>query len=176
MTDRLPSPTGRPAAARLSLVLAILLIGAAVVTGHDAAVALGQLSGSSWLLAALSPLDGLSGDSVAVLAVGIGAAAIAVLILLVALLPAPKTHRPSDLASHVWISDRALSAAAVAAAENVPGVASAVVRVKRSKLAVTVHSDREHIADTVRDAITRHVGDWGTHTIKITTRRLRHDA
>ena len=131
-----PAPRARPAAAGVSLVIAMLLLALAVVGVHELLVDQHWSSGSSWLGSLSRSLDGLApGTGITALAVLV--ALVGLWLLVVAIAPARRTHQRTPVDDgDVWISRRAVSRLAVQAAERTPGVDSARATLSRRSLLV----------------------------------------
>lgn len=147
-----PAPTARPAAQAAAVVVGLLLLALAGALVRDAAVALGWLSGSSWTLALLRDLDGLT-STAAVQAASAIAVVLGVLLVLVALRPARATHRAAG--DGLWLSPAAMTALAATVADRTPGVVGVDTRRSgRRRIALDVVSGARHDPGAVEQAVT----------------------
>lgn len=139
-TDR---ALGRPPAPRhravaIGVVMALALVGVAVVAVRDLAVAQGWAAGEPWLAAGIRGLDGLE-PTTGVLAAATAVGALGLLLVLAGLLPARRHHVPADGAGHLWSTPSALAEVARASVDRSQGVVSArVARASRGRVVVDV--------------------------------------
>ena len=93
-----PSPAKPPVAAPMAsvcaVVLALGLIGAGAVAVRDVLVTTGAVAGSSWTVAGLARLDGLTAPGW-MLPGGLARGVLGFVMLLVAVAPRRRTHRPA---------------------------------------------------------------------------------
>lgn len=171
----IPAPKARPAAARFALLLGLLLIGIGVVGVHDLAVARGWASGKTWAGAVADALDGRTADGVAV-AAGVIAILVGLAVVVVALKPARRTHDRALVESDVWITSSALSAVAAKAAEDTPGVAEASARTRRSRVLVTVASDRPEAPAAVEANVRTAFEGLTTKDVTVRTEKISYDS
>lgn len=171
----LPAPKVRPAAALTSGVIAVLLIGVAVVAVRDLTVAQGWEKGATWTGSLVDRLDGLTASG-AVLAVGIVLIVVGLWWVVLAVTPASRSHHLTQLDADVWISSNALAAVAVNAAESTTGVAVAEAKVRRKRIVVAVQSDQDDIAPAVENAVTTRLTGLSSRPVKVTTEKVKHDS
>ena len=119
------APLATPAAAKVSIALALVVVAVGAAAGRDCLVGLGLLTGSPWISAALRYLDGLSAQTW-MLPAGIVTAVLGLLLLGAALAPRRRTHRPTR-ASEAWITPRDIRRVARAAGLSVTGVTEVTV-------------------------------------------------
>ncbi|RYJ01914.1 MAG: hypothetical protein EON52_20590, partial [Actinomycetales bacterium] len=86
----IPAPRARPAASAVAVVVALLLVGLAVVAVRELALAQGWATGASWTGAVVDRADGRSAD-VASTVVGVVAAVVGLWLVLLAVKPARRT-------------------------------------------------------------------------------------
>ncbi|QIG42159.1 hypothetical protein G5V58_04705 [Nocardioides anomalus] len=118
------SPTKAPAAARLALLVALLLLAVAVVAVRDLAVTQGWVSGRSWTRHLVAAVDGTQASTGLAL-LGIVVAVVGLLVLLGALWPARRTHVPLGDTPDAWLTPAAVAALARSVADRSAGVLEA---------------------------------------------------
>ncbi len=164
------APKRRPVVTWPALLIAIALVGLAVVAVRDLAVAQGWASGERWSETLLSGLDGLTAGP-ATTTVGVLAALIGLALILTVLRPARRTHLPTPASeAEVWISRRALRQLAEDAVQRVPGVESVSASAGR-RLTVRATAVDESARGPVEDAVKQAVGGYLTTAPKITVRK-----
>jgi len=131
-------PVARHRAAAIGVVIALTLVGVAVVAVRDLAVSQGWAAGEPWLGAGVRALDGLEPTpGVLTVATGIGAAGL--LLVLAGLLPAGRRHVRATDAEHLWSSPSALAEVARSAVDRSQGVVAArVARASRGRVLIDV--------------------------------------
>ena len=157
------SPRRRPAATLPGVLLAVVLIGVAVVGVHDLLTAEGWTSGRPWLDTLTDKIDG-QGPSDASTAIAVLVALVGLVLLWTALRPARRTHQATPMEDgDVWISKRAVARLAEQAAQRTTGIESARVDVRRRRIVVKattgasstsleeVHERVEHNVGTALD-------------------------
>lgn len=170
-----PVPRARPGAAAAAMLFSLVLIGVAVVAVRDLAVTRGWTTGSTWTGSVVDDLDGLEAGA-AVVAGGIVAIVLGLWFVLVSLRPARRTHRKATTGSDVWVTDNAVAALAATAAEDTPGVASATARNRRSRIAVTVQSDRPDASEQVGASVRAALDGLSTKDITVKTEEVTYDS
>lgn len=170
-----PAPKVRPAAAVTSGLVAVSFIAVGVVAVRDLTVAQGWEKGTTWTGSVVDRLDGLTASG-AVLAVGIALIVIGLWWVLLALVPASRSHHATHLDADVWISSNALAAVAVSAAESTTGVAVAEAKVRRKRIVVAVQSDRDDVGPAVETAVTARLAGLSERPVKVTTEKVKHDS
>lgn len=148
-------PRARPAATGVAVLLALVLVGLAVVGVHDLAVARGWAQGGPWVPPVVDALDGLTATA-GVVAASIAAIVVGVLLLVAALAPARRTHVEVRGDVDLWVSPGAVGALAQATADRAPGVISAETeRASRRKVSVAVVTQRDGttVEQGVREAL-----------------------
>lgn len=147
-------PIGSGAVTALGMLLAVLVVALGVAGVHDALVASGAVTGTSWLEAATGSVDGFAPGAWA-LVLGIVLALVGLWLLLKALTP----RRPSDLAlqagTGVFLRPRDAARLARAAAQDVDGVVSATSTATRRTVSVTVRTTSPNgVEAQVQQAVT----------------------
>jgi hypothetical protein len=141
-----PAGTGpTPLVAQL-VALALLALGVAAV--QHLLVRLGTVSGSSWLDETTRAADGLQGSSPLVLVAAVVALVLGVVLLLLALKPRPRRMLALQAESGVHLRRADLRRVVQAAVDDVDGVSSTDVTVRRRTVSVVAHS----VAAPDRDA------------------------
>jgi hypothetical protein len=141
-TEQVPAPARSPRAGLAltswAFVVAIALLGVAVLAGQASLVAVrGQ--GTSWIAAAADAMDGLQPETW----VGICGVVLALLGLWLvwqAVRPRPRTTRRILAASGIHLRSRAIARWVDATARDVPGVLDTSTTVTRRAVRVTVRS------------------------------------
>ncbi|WP_040794045.1 DUF6286 domain-containing protein [Nocardia higoensis] len=149
-----PRPLAAPAVGYAGALLALALLGIAVVALRDAAVSAGWLNGTRWVDSAIEWLDGLSFAGWMV-PVGVVAVVAGAWLLLLAALPRRQKAVQADARSSVWIEYNDLARAAARLAVRVPGVLSARATASRRRITVIagVTADSGSTAETIDDAV-----------------------
>ncbi|GAA5142921.1 hypothetical protein GCM10023340_07210 [Nocardioides marinquilinus] len=171
----------------VAVLVALALVGLAVVGVHDLLVDRGLTDGSSWSRDVLDAVDGTT-PSTAIVVAAVVVAVLGVVLLLVGLAPSRRTHVPvtgDDGRGDVWISPRALATLATSVADHVPGVVGAeVVRAGRRQVVVqavthttaTTDAPTDRAADDVTSdvqaAVTAGVGALTPTTVAVRTTEL----
>lgn len=134
-------PKGSPAARGWSILLGLLLLGLAVVTGREAWLLSSGADQPSWVQPVLDIFATPQLEEWMVWA-GLAAAILGLILLFVSLKPRPSTHRQvaSDHAS-IWMRPVDIARVASAAARHVPGVDSAQTKASGSQVRVDVTAD-----------------------------------
>ena len=175
MSTTIDTPKARPAASGVSLVLALALVGVAVVAVRDLAVDRGWADGTTWTGDAVDRLDGIEAGIPAVV-VGVVMALAGLWLILTAVRPAARTHETTSGPSDVWITRSAVRAVATGAAEQTPGVAAASSRHRRGRVVVTVQSDRPDVASQVEANVRTALEGLSTHDVAVRTEEVKHDS
>ena len=175
MSTTIGTPKARPAASGVSLVLALALVGVAVVAVRDLAVDRGWTNGTAWTGDLVDRLDGTAAGVPAVI-VGVVLALAGLWLVLTAVRPAASTHEATSGPSDVWITRSAVRAVATGAAEHTPGVAAASSRHRRGRVVVTVQSDRPGVAADVETAVRTALDGLSTHEVTVRTEEVKHDS
>lgn len=154
------SPAGTGASPLVAQLLALALVGLAVVAVQHLLVQLGSVSGSSWLLTVVDAADGVEGRTPAVLGAAVVALVAAVLLLPVALKPRPRRTLALRAGSGVHLRRQDLVRVVRAAIDGTDGVTDADVTVGRRRVKVTARSvatsEREReLEQAVRDRVER---------------------
>lgn len=155
------TPTAQPVAGLLALLLALSLVGLAVVAVRDLLVAVGQVTGRAWLPALPEALDGLS-PSTAVAGTGIALGVGGLVVVLAALLPARRTHVAVDGDDGLWLTPGAVASLAASAADRADGVVASDVRRagrRRAVVEIAARRDPERARESAREQVARQVGD-----------------
>lgn len=168
-------PRRRPAASVVAPVIAVLFIAAAVVTVRDLAVSQSWTTGSTWTGSVVDSVDGLTATWW-VVAAGIVLALIGLLLVVLAVKPRRRSHHATALSGDVWVTSSALSAVAVSAAEETPGVADATARIKRGRVAVTVQSHETDIQSEVEENVSRRLEGFTDRSVVVKLERVSEDA
>ncbi|KQY55789.1 hypothetical protein ASD11_14885 [Aeromicrobium sp. Root495] len=171
----IPAPRARPAASAVAVVVALLLVGLAVVAVRELALAQGWATGASWTGAVVDRADGRSAD-VASTVVGVVAAVVGLWLVLLAVKPARRTHRRTQLDSDTWISDNAILTLVTRAAEDTPGVAEAAARTRRSRVVVTVQSDHSDATTEVEKNVRAALHGLSTKDVIVRKEQVSYDA
>lgn len=178
MTAPLGPPKARPAAAGVSLVLGLALIGVAVVAVRDLAVDRGWESGTTWTGALADQVDGLTAGT-GVVVVGTLLVVIGLALAWTSVAPAARTHEPAPGDTDLWVTRSAVREIAVAAAQDTPGVADATARRRRGRLEVTARSSRDDLTTlttSVETSVRTALHGLSDDDITIRTKKVDHDA
>jgi len=151
---RAPAPVAAAVASRISVVLALLVIGAGVVGVRDALVGAGWLGGAQWLPVAVSAVGGLA-PGAWTLPAGVVVMLIGALLILGACLPRRRTAVELAADSAAYITGDGIAAAASAVARDVPGVLAARSTVSTRRIVVTCRTtgDTPDLAAAVSAAV-----------------------
>ena len=159
-TDRaLARPPVSPhRAVAIGVVVALALVGVAVVAVRDLAVAQGWATGEPWLGAGVRSLDGLE-PSAGVLAVATAVGVLGLLLVLAGLLPAKRRHVPAAGDARLWSSPSAIAEVTRGAVDRSQGVVAArVARSSRGRVVLDVVT-RDGATDTATVQRAREVGN-----------------
>lgn len=174
------APRSLPASGIVAVLVALALVGLAVVAGHDLAASQGWTTGQDrWLTPAVEALDGLTA-SVAVLVAAAALGVLGLVLAVLSLVPARTSHvrsaaRVDGAALDLWVSPAAVAAVARNAADRAPGVVAAeTVRVsrRRIKVAVTTQRDAGPVRDAATTAARAAVGSLSNARIDVVTKEL----
>lgn len=156
LRNRSKPPAAAPAATRVVIALAVVLVALGAVAVRDALLATGSISGSPWIAAALSYVDGLTAQAWMVPA-GVAVAAIGIALVLAAVTPRRRTHVPLS-AEDTWITSRDVVRIARGAAQHLTGVGGVTATGSARKITLTVTTlggyQREPVKDAVQTAAT----------------------
>lgn len=148
-------PLAAPAATGVAVVLALALIALGIVAARDALIAIGAISGSAWIAAALNFLDGLTAQTW-MLPAGLATAVLGISVVFVAVKPRRRTHLALRVPD-TWIRRRDIVQLARSAARAITGVSTvtAAGSARTITLAVTPLAgyDTTALKDTVRTAV-----------------------
>ncbi|WP_416953391.1 hypothetical protein ACNKF0_15130 [Nocardioides sp. T5] len=139
-TDRVLArpPVSRHRAVAVGVVVALALVGVAVIAVRDLAVTQGWAAGEPWLDAGVRGLDGLE-PTAGVLAVATAVGVLGLLLVLAGLLPARRRHVPAAGAEHLWSTPAAVAEVTRGAVDRSQGVVAArVARASRGRVALDV--------------------------------------
>jgi hypothetical protein len=134
-------------------VMALLLIGIGVVLLHDAIAESDSKPGRTWIAAIFDGFDGLTAEWW-MIPLGLVIALLGVWLIVTALRPRSRKTLPVTSATGIFLRAADVARLASAAADDVDGVLAASSIASRRKVDVTVESDRDQVADLVRDAVT----------------------
>ena len=133
-------------------LMAILLIAVGVVLLHDAIARTDSRPGRTWIAAVNDGLDGLTAEWW-MIPLGLVVALTGVWLIVTALRPRSRKTLAVTSQTGVFLRTRDVARLASAAADDVDGVLAAGSVASRRKVTVTVESDRDQVADLVRDAV-----------------------
>jgi hypothetical protein len=133
-------------------VMAVLLTAIGVVLLHDAIAESDSKPGRTWITAIIDGLDGLTAEWWMIPA-GLAVALIGVWLIVTALRPRSRKTLAVTSATGIFLRTADIARLASAAADDVDGVLSARAVASRRRITVTVESDRNQVADPVRDAV-----------------------
>ncbi len=162
-------------AGRIGLVgplMAIILIGIGVVLLHDTIARTDSRPGRTWTAALADGLDRVTAEWWMIPA-GVGIALLGVWLIITALRPRSRKTLPVTSQTGVFLHTRDIARLASAAADDVDGVLSTSTVASRRKIVITVESDRDGVADVVRDTVTQRLSLIATLP-KITVRVRPH--
>jgi len=135
-------------------IMALVLTGLGVVLLHDAIAEADTIRGRTWTAALVDGLDRTEAEWWMIPA-GIAVALLGVWLIVTALRPRSRKMLAVTSQTGVFLRTRDVARLASAAAEDVDGVLSAGSVASRRTLTVTVESDRDGIAELVRDTVGR---------------------
>jgi hypothetical protein len=146
------TPTAAPAASRVALLVALLLVGLAVVAVRDLAVAQGWVTGRSWTRQLVAAVDGTQA-STGLAVLGAAVAVVGLLVLLAAVWPARRTHVALGDTPEAWLTPAAVAALARSVADRSAGVLEARTdKASRKRVRVVVTgADADAAAAAQRD-------------------------
>jgi len=133
-------------------LLALALTGIGGVLLHDAIAEADGRAGRTWLAAIADGLDGSTAEWWMIPA-GIGIALIGLWLIVTAVRPRSRKTLAVTSATGVFLRTRDIARLAAAAADDVDGVLSAGSVASRRTVTVTVESDRDGVADLVRETV-----------------------
>ncbi len=134
------SPAGTGPTPLVAQLVALVLLALGVAAVQHLLVLLGAISGASWLDETARAADGLEGSSTLVLVAAVVALVLGVLLLLVALKPRPRRTLALKAGSGVHLRRADLRRVVQAAVDDVDGVSSTDVRVRRRSVSVVARS------------------------------------
>lgn len=150
------APLAAPAATTVSVVLALVLVGAGIVAGRDALIGFGAITGAPWIAAGLKAIDGLTAQSW-MRPAGIVVAMIGLLLLLAAIKPRKRTHVPTN-APDAWITPRDVRRVARTAALSLTGVDATTASGSARSLTLSITPvngyDTSQLDESVRSVVT----------------------
>lgn len=135
-------------------LMALVLSAAGVVLLHDAIAEADTRPGRTWIAAVVDGLDGTTAEWWMIPA-GLAIAVLGVWLIVTALRPRSRKTVQVTSATGVFLRTGDIARLASAAADDVDGVLAASTVASRRKVTVTVESDRDQVADHVRDAVTQ---------------------
>lgn len=133
--------------------MAVLLTAIGLVLLHDAVAASDSRPGRTWIAAIFDAFDGLTAEWW-MIPLGLVVALIGVWLIVTALRPRSRKTLAVTSATGIFLRTADVARLASAAADDVDGVLAASSVASRRKVTVTVESDRDQVADLVRDAVT----------------------
>lgn len=156
-TDRRPmkaagQQTGSGRIGLLGPVMALVLTAIGFVLLHDAIAEADTRPGRTWLAAMADGLDRLTAEWWMIPA-GVGIALVGVWLIFTAVRPRSRKTLAVTSETGVFLRTRDVARLASAAADDVDGVLSASSTATRRAVTVSVESDRDGIADLVRDTV-----------------------
>ena len=134
-------------------LMAVVVTGLGVVLLHDAIARSDSRPGRTWIAAVIDGLDDLSAEWW-MIPLGLVIALIGVWLIVTALRPRSRKTLAVTSATGIFLRTGDVARLASAAADDVDGVLAANSVASRRKVTVTVESDRDQVADLVRDAVT----------------------
>ena len=144
--------TGSGRIGLLGPVMALVLIGFGAVLLHDAIAVTDTRPGRTWSAAVIDGFDRLTAEWWMIPA-GVAVAALGVWMIVTAVRPRSRKTVEVTSQTGLFLRTRDVARLASAAADDVDGVLSAGSVAGRRAVTVTVESDREGVADLVRDAV-----------------------
>lgn len=170
MSVRTP-PKATPGAVIVAFLIALALIGLAVVAVHDLATSQHWVSGSPWLTALAGSVDGQQPSTgLLILAVAVGLIGLA--LVWWSIKPARRTHVRASVDDDLWLTRSAVSALAQNVADRIPGVISADAtrsRGRRVHLQVLTTADASEVDQRVHAALNEQVEGLTDSTITVHT-------
>ncbi len=145
--------TGAGRVGFLGPFMAVLLTGLGVVLLHDAIARSDTRPGRTWIAAVIDGLNRVTAEWW-MIPLGLAIALIGVWLIFTALRPRSRKTLAVTSATGIFLRTGDIARLASAAADDVDGVLAASSVASRRKVTVTVESDREQVADLVRDAVT----------------------
>jgi Family of unknown function (DUF6286) len=142
-------------AGRIGLVgpiMALVLTGIGFVLLHDALAEADTKPGRTWLASVTDGLDRATAEWWMIPA-GVAVALVGVWLIVTALRPRSRKTLAVTSPTGVFLRTRDIARLASAAADDVDGVLSASSVASRRAVTVTVESDRDAVADLVRDTV-----------------------
>lgn len=146
--------TGAGRIGLLGPLMALTLTGVGVVLLHDAIAEADDRPGRTWLTALVDGADGATAEWWMIPA-GVGIALLGVWLIITALRPRSRKSVAVTSRTGVFLRTRDIARLASTAADDIDGVLSARSVASRRRIKVTVESDREGVADLIRDAVGR---------------------
>ena len=143
-------------AGRIGLVgplMALSLTAVGVMLLHDAIAQADTRPGRTWVAAVIDGLDGSTAEWWMIPA-GLAVALAGVWLIVTALRPRSRTTLAVTSRTGLFLRSRDVARLASAAADDVDGVLSAKSVASRRAVTVSVESDRDGVADVVRDTVT----------------------
>lgn len=144
--------TGAGTIGAVGPVLALVLTGIGGVLLHDALAEADSRPGRTWLAAVVDGLDGSTAEWWMIPA-GAAVALLGVWLIVTAVRPRSRKMLAVTSQTGVFLRTRDIARLAAAAADDVDGVLSAGSVAGRRAVTVTVESDRDGIADLVRETV-----------------------
>ncbi len=144
--------TGSGRIGLLGPIMALVLTGIGVVLLHDAIAAADTRPGRTWSAAMIDGLDRTTAEWWMIPA-GVGIALLGLWMIVTALRPRSRKTLAVTSQTGVFLRTRDIARLASAAADDVDGVLSAGSVATRGTVTTTVESDRDGVADLVRDAV-----------------------
>lgn len=141
-----PAPTGNPAAAPMTILLALGLLALAAVTVRDLLVATGAIGGNGWVATAFRQVARLQWHDW-MLSAAIAAVVVGLALLFASAKPRPRTHLGLTSPAEVWLRPTDLARLCSGRARTVSGVRSATTAVSRKRAVVSVTVDAPAPAD-----------------------------
>ncbi|GAA2735875.1 hypothetical protein GCM10009867_19210 [Pedococcus aerophilus] len=143
-------PTGAPPAARVAILLALLLLVLAAVLVRDVLVITGAVSGDPWTSSALRSVDGLQPQSWMVPA-GVVVTLVGLWVVLTALRPRPRPDIELGTSGAIWVDRSDTARLAQTAATTADGVLDARATATRRGVRVTVTTTAEDVKPVAAD-------------------------
>jgi hypothetical protein len=144
--------TGAGRIGLLGPVMALALTAIGFVLLHDAIAEADTRSGRTWLAAIIDGLDRRTAEWWMIPA-GVGIALLGVWLVITALRPRSRKTLAVTSETGVFLRTRDVARIASAAADDIDGVLSASSVATRRAVTVTVESDRDGVADLVRETV-----------------------
>ena len=134
-------------------LMAIVVTGLGVVLLHDAIARSDSRPGRTWIAAVIDSLNRVTAEWW-MIPLGLAIALVGVWLIVTALRPRSRKTLAVTSATGIFLRTGDVARLASAAAADVDGVLAANSVASRRKVTVTVESDRDQVADLVRDAVT----------------------